>query len=46
MTGGNRWRRYEISAASSAYPWSRFRAIGMLTNRLENVMTDKANNPS
>jgi hypothetical protein len=27
ITGGTRWRRYEISAIASAYPQPRFRAI-------------------
>ena len=28
ITGGKRWRRYEISATAPAYRWSRFRATG------------------
>jgi hypothetical protein len=28
ITGGKRWRRYEISAIASVYRWSRFRTTG------------------
>jgi len=32
ITGGKRWRRYEISAIARAYRWSRFRATGYPDN--------------
>jgi|HubBroStandDraft_6_1064221.scaffolds.fasta_scaffold22742_3 hypothetical protein len=28
ITGGKRWRRYEISAIASVYRWPRFRTTG------------------
>src|SRR5262252_3812336 len=32
ITGGKRWRRYEISAIARAYRWSRFQATGYPDN--------------
>ena len=37
ITGGKRWRRYEISAIAPTYRWSRFQATGYPDNTHESI---------
>jgi hypothetical protein len=42
ITGGKRWRRYEISTIAPAYRWFRFRATGYRDKAQETNMADNS----